>query len=41
MGNKCNLWDPNQENTCGYCIYAKRITSFLFPQPAENLSLTF
>ena len=25
MGNKCTLWDPNQENTCGYCIYAKRM----------------
>ena len=22
---KCNLWDVNQENTCGYCIYAKRL----------------
>ena len=20
---KCNLWDVNQENTCGYCVHAK------------------
>jgi len=23
---KCNLWDINQEDTCGYCIHAKRMT---------------
>ena len=22
---KCNLWDVNQEETCGYCVYAKRM----------------
>ena len=20
---KCNLWDVNQENTCGYCVHAR------------------
>lgn len=22
---KCNLWDIKQEETCGYCIYGKRL----------------
>ena len=23
---KCNLWDVKQEDTCGYCVYARRLT---------------
>lgn len=23
---KYNLWDMNQEDTCGYCVHARRMT---------------